>query len=637
MEQKVYHFQWINDFGKARNFSLSKATGDWILVLDADEILDGDAQWKIKEIIDKLEDKYPLSPKIINYDDSGKYMTEHFHCRLFPAKDYLYEGVIHEQLRFKDGRPPIVTRVPEVIIHHYGYGAGYYKEKGKGERNIGLLRKQLEKDKKNPFHYYNLQSSYYVEEDYEKSLQCFRSVKKYAKRKKGKIPFLPASYVIASNSYISLKKYQKALKLAKQALEYSPDFSDALYLISVCHHKTKNYLKAIDFCRKAINTKSSGRHLLRDKSTAGWKSYRLLGMIYFDMERWEDSIKSHEKVLEEVPDDAFSTSSIARCYDRLNNIEKAFQYYRKAANLGGSGYKYFLLDMAYFMERYKGKDEAIALIDKYLEVIPHSSLVILAKGEIYRRKNEWHKALHIYNLVLSSKEKITEGYKSLIHLNRGICYYHINDLDKAEEDFKTVIKNKPDESYSYVNLGYIYLDKKNYIKACSVLKKAREIDRENMSILLALSEAFLYSGEEDKAFRLLDKISSSKKDEYIKAQFVKADYYQSLKELTAAHSLIMNLISIYPNEISIYSYLVKILLAQGNFSTALNMYDCLLTIKPDDVSILHKKGKVLEFLKRYEEARDLYLKALAVEPHNEKLKNALENLPLSSNTLLAAG
>jgi glycosyltransferase involved in cell wall biosynthesis len=36
---KVYQFKWINDFSSARNFALSKSSGNWILYLDADERL----------------------------------------------------------------------------------------------------------------------------------------------------------------------------------------------------------------------------------------------------------------------------------------------------------------------------------------------------------------------------------------------------------------------------------------------------------------------------------------------------------------------------------------------------------------------------------------------------------------------
>ncbi len=39
MGAKVHHFQWCNDFSAARNQGLKYVTGDWILVLDADETL----------------------------------------------------------------------------------------------------------------------------------------------------------------------------------------------------------------------------------------------------------------------------------------------------------------------------------------------------------------------------------------------------------------------------------------------------------------------------------------------------------------------------------------------------------------------------------------------------------------------
>ncbi|MEN3009334.1 glycosyltransferase family 2 protein [Pseudothermotoga sp.] len=34
---KIYFFQWNNDFSAARNFSLKFPTGEWVLIIDADE------------------------------------------------------------------------------------------------------------------------------------------------------------------------------------------------------------------------------------------------------------------------------------------------------------------------------------------------------------------------------------------------------------------------------------------------------------------------------------------------------------------------------------------------------------------------------------------------------------------------
>ncbi|MBW4667812.1 MAG: tetratricopeptide repeat protein [Cyanomargarita calcarea GSE-NOS-MK-12-04C] len=52
---KVYHYQWCNDFSAARNEALKYVTGDWILVLDADETLTAEIVPQIKEVIESPE------------------------------------------------------------------------------------------------------------------------------------------------------------------------------------------------------------------------------------------------------------------------------------------------------------------------------------------------------------------------------------------------------------------------------------------------------------------------------------------------------------------------------------------------------------------------------------------------------
>jgi glycosyltransferase involved in cell wall biosynthesis len=37
---KVYHFDWCDDFAAARNESLKHATGEWLLMMDADNWLE---------------------------------------------------------------------------------------------------------------------------------------------------------------------------------------------------------------------------------------------------------------------------------------------------------------------------------------------------------------------------------------------------------------------------------------------------------------------------------------------------------------------------------------------------------------------------------------------------------------------
>ncbi|MHC5725904.1 MAG: glycosyltransferase, partial [Nostoc sp.] len=55
---KVHHFKWCNDFSAARNAALKYVTGDWILVLDADETLTSAIVPQLREVI--ARDEYLL-------------------------------------------------------------------------------------------------------------------------------------------------------------------------------------------------------------------------------------------------------------------------------------------------------------------------------------------------------------------------------------------------------------------------------------------------------------------------------------------------------------------------------------------------------------------------------------------------
>ncbi len=48
---QVHDFTWTNDFSEARNFSMSKATGQWVLIHDADEVISPRDYGKLRAIL----------------------------------------------------------------------------------------------------------------------------------------------------------------------------------------------------------------------------------------------------------------------------------------------------------------------------------------------------------------------------------------------------------------------------------------------------------------------------------------------------------------------------------------------------------------------------------------------------------
>ena len=167
---KVLHFDWVNDFSAARNFGLEKASGEWFMMLDADDI-------------------FRSCDNIISFFNSGEYKnynagsylsrnilkTENGTCyndiwvprmvRIRPETKYI--GNVHEHL--STFAPPF--RNINDIADHYGYFYENEEQKlNKANRNAALLLKKYEADRiSDPMLYVQLYETYMILDE-EKAL-----------------------------------------------------------------------------------------------------------------------------------------------------------------------------------------------------------------------------------------------------------------------------------------------------------------------------------------------------------------------------------------------------------------------------------------------------------------------------------
>lgn len=142
---RVYSFPWQDDFSKARNFALSKAKGEWLVLLDADEYFTAKTAGNIRQVIRQAQQADGLLIQMVNYDVDKEEIQDYFYqLRIVCNQQGLhYEGKIHEELKLSDGKSMKFLRIPPEMleIYHTGYASSVSRQKL--ERNLRLLQQAL--------------------------------------------------------------------------------------------------------------------------------------------------------------------------------------------------------------------------------------------------------------------------------------------------------------------------------------------------------------------------------------------------------------------------------------------------------------------------------------------------------------
>lgn len=96
---KIFDFEWVNDFSSARNFAFSKATQDFQMWLDADDVVPQQSVQKINELKKTLKDDIDIVTMryVLSFDKDGNALYYSTRERLFNRrKKYEWIDPVHE-------------------------------------------------------------------------------------------------------------------------------------------------------------------------------------------------------------------------------------------------------------------------------------------------------------------------------------------------------------------------------------------------------------------------------------------------------------------------------------------------------------------------------------------------------------
>ncbi len=233
---RVLHHEWDGDFAAARNVSFDAATGDWVMYLDADEVLSPDAGPHLRELLGHTWHEAVWFGET-NYtgDEEDGTAATHNTLRLFRNRpNYRFDGRLHEQIS-----PTLPGFVPERLAHslvsmeHYGYLGVVREAKDKQARNLEIVRRQIEEaDRPTPFMRFNLGTELSVSGDHEGAHDAFRDawdelVAEGTLLVHGFAPALANRYV---HSLVTLGRLEEAQAKAQDALAVFEGYTDLVHV-----------------------------------------------------------------------------------------------------------------------------------------------------------------------------------------------------------------------------------------------------------------------------------------------------------------------------------------------------------------------------------------------------------------------
>jgi len=300
--ENIFDFKWEGDFSKARNFSISKASKDWIFYIDADESISEKDCIKMKKLLANNEaDAFLLnwrnyandmgipgwqSGKDDEYEESKKAngFSVHKILRLFKNKrGFFFEGKIHETISNSVKKMNGKIFDTDIIFHHFG-ALDKDRLSSKRESYANALKERL--DKKD----FSEKTEDYI---------CFE----------------------LSSQLINLNKIDEAIYYLERAIEIKEEFNYLFVLGGL--YTLKNELdKAERILMKAngINPRDSS---LNDN----------LGIIYSKKQEFNKAIRRFEKAIELNPKSADANFNLGLTYIKLGKESRARLYFEKAIEL----------------------------------------------------------------------------------------------------------------------------------------------------------------------------------------------------------------------------------------------------------------------------------------------------------------
>lgn len=331
----VGHFEWCNDFAAARNASISPATGDWILFLDADEELSPAEKQNLPALVNSDNVALIRLPLINTHQGQ---VSKSILPRLFrniPAIQFqgcVHEGVYTALLKVSKEWQMDIS-LGDLLILHHGYTAEVISERNKVQRNYELLLKALEERPNEAYFYMQLGLELRRMDRLAESFDAYAKALNLAETQPNQIitdevrETLLTQY---SGYLLADKQYEKVLEVLTSDLAMRQPLTPGQQLVrgrALIHLRQPQY--ALKDVQEAYSRREEATLFPSAIDPMSDAAEALLAEALYLNRRFREAIPNFEKVLNRSSSDLRIILAYSECLDANGQIGAALEFLKK--------------------------------------------------------------------------------------------------------------------------------------------------------------------------------------------------------------------------------------------------------------------------------------------------------------------
>jgi len=411
---KIYFFEWVHDFAKARNESIKHATREWILYLDADERLPKTYHTPIRNLLNRKEfGAYMLNLKCYSDPKDKSKFEIAVYRRIFKNyKGIQFQGKVHEQIYYSLQKIGAVTGSTDILIEHLGYAVSKDIMDQKMQRNLELIQKNIEEDPEDSYAWHQLSGTYVAMKDYEKAYMpalkaiSLPNITPSTKARCYNILGMIAAYY--KEFYRCRFFCRESIRLAKVQLQAYYYMADSFYVQGIYEGALRSYLKLQEYI--ALPQTQLKQSITVDITVPKWHISLMLSKIYDKLSDHLNAIKYAKKALKENQSLKECHYLIAITQTKQHQFKKAEKHLNKLKSKDWKAR--YLMAMGYLRKEQKKYQEALTIFNRYIKEYPEEtdfSQAYLAQSEIYYElKDPKHLTEAVEKFILLSPEENQE-------------------------------------------------------------------------------------------------------------------------------------------------------------------------------------------------------------------------------------